>query len=160
MGRVGGRALLALLVAAALAGCSVVPLPASTALRGQGAREHEWDVQNCQAEAAYQAHYSPTDSPLANWFQKVFFWGTAGASLGGLITGFPSVVASSGASTAGSQATEGLIAGAGAGGITGTLDSVSGHERFARAWGECMSAHGYAVGADHDRAGLPAAPTP
>jgi hypothetical protein len=124
--------------AALLAGCSVVPLPTSTALRGQGDRERDWDVQDCQAEAGYQTHYSPGDSPLANFFQKVFFWGGVGASVGGLITGFP-------VSIAAGPATDGLIAGAGAGGIAGSVESLSGQRRFERAWIGCMQSKGYAV---------------
>ena len=119
------------------AGCSVVPLPVSFAERGQQTREHYWDVSNCAAEASYQTGYNPSDSPMANWFQKMFFWGTAGAALGGLITGIPSTICG--------PATDGLIAGAGAGGIAGTVQSLSGHERFERAWTACMQAHGYTV---------------
>ncbi len=127
----------ALASAALLAGCSVVPLPKSTAARGQSPRDQDWDVKDCQAEAGYRTGYSPTDSPLANFFQKVFFWGTAGAAVGGLITGLPASVSS--------QASEGLIAGAGAGGITGTALSWSGQTRFERAWGACMESRGYTV---------------
>ena len=127
----------ALASAALLAGCTVVPLPKSTAARGQSPRDQDWDVKDCQAEAGYRTGYSPTDSPLANFFQKVFFWGTAGAAVGGLITGLPASVSS--------QASEGLIAGAGAGGITGTALSWSGQTRFERAWGACMESRGYTV---------------
>ena len=77
-------------------------------LAGQSAADQDWDIKDCQAEAGYRTGYSPTDSPLANVMQRLFFFGTAGASLGGLVTGFPATVES--------QATEGLIAGAGAGG--------------------------------------------
>jgi len=129
--------IVALAAAALLAGCSVVPLPKSTAARGQSPRDQDWDVKDCQAEAGYRTGYSPTDSPLANFFQKVFFWGTAGAAVGGLITGLPASVSS--------QASEGLIAGAGAGGITGTALSWSGQTRFERAWGACMESRGYTV---------------
>ena len=122
---------------ALLTGCSVVPLPKTAATQGQSARDQDWDVRDCQAEAGYRAGYSPTDSPLGNFFQKVFFWGTAGAAVGGLITGLPASVAS--------QASEGLIAGAGAGGITGTVKSWSGQTRFERAWVACMESRGYTV---------------
>ncbi len=121
-----------------VAGCSVVPLPKSVAAQGQTERDHDWDVKDCQAEAGYQARYSPTDSPLGNFFQKVFFWGGAGASLGGLITGLP-------ASVTASTASEGLIAGAGAGGIVGTIESWSGQPRFERAWAACMESRGYTI---------------
>ncbi len=94
-------------------------------------------MKDCQAEAGYRTGYSPTDSPLANFFQKVFFWGTAGAAVGGLITGLPASVSS--------QASEGLIAGAGAGGITGTALSWSGQTRFERAWAACMESRGYTI---------------
>jgi len=127
-------------LAALLAGCSlasVAPLPAVTALRGQSPRDRDWDVTDCQAEAGNRAGYSPSDSPLANFFQRVFFWGTAGAALGGLVTGLPASVSS--------QASEGLIAGAGAGGITGGIRSWSGQTRFERTWVACMEARGYAV---------------
>lgn len=127
----------ALVSVALLTGCSVVPLPKTAATQGQSPRDQDWDVRDCQAEAGYQTGYSPADSPLANWFQKMFFWGTAGASLGGLITGFPASVSS--------QASEGLIAGAGAGGITGTALSWSGQPRFERAWAACMESRGYTV---------------
>jgi hypothetical protein len=130
----------------------VVPLPASTPLRGQGSLEQDWDVKNCQAEAGYQTRYSPGDSPFANLVQRVFFWGTSGAAVGGLVTGLP-------ASTA-SQASEGLIAGAGAGGITGTLLSASGQARFERAWVACMTAHGYEVTPRAGCARRPTAPSP
>lgn len=148
------RAVLALALAGLAGGCAsviavahVTPLPPVTPLRQQSAADQEWDIKDCQAEAGYQTGYSPTDSPLANLFQKVFFWGTAGASLGGLITGLPTTVES--------QASEGLIAGAGAGGIAGTAQSLGGQDRYERAWAACMTAKGYAV---EPRA--PAAPTP
>ncbi len=130
----------ALALAALLAGCSVasvVPLPAVTALQGQSPRDQDWDVTDCQAEAGYRTRYSPADSPLANFFQRVFFWGTAGAAVGGLVTGLPTSVSS--------QASEGLIAGAGAGGITGGIRSWSGQTRFERAWATCVEGRGYAV---------------
>jgi hypothetical protein len=97
-------AVIAVTVAALLAGCasgtlesvgslgSVTRLPAVVALEGQSAADQEWDVKDCKAEAGYKTHYSPTDSPLGNLFQKIFFWGTAGAALGGTIDGFPAVV--------------------------------------------------------------------
>lgn len=129
--------IVALASVALMTGCSVVPLPKATATRGQSPRDQDWDVKDCQAEAGYQAGYSPTDSPLGNFFQKVFFWGTAGAAVGGLITGLPAAVSS--------QASEGLIAGAGAGGITGTVQSWSGQRRFERGWVACMESRGYAV---------------
>jgi hypothetical protein len=139
--RVSGAA--ALVAALLVCGCSVVPLPQAVAVRDQNAREHAWDIKDCQAEAGYRTGYSSTDSPLANFFQRVFFWGTAGAAVGGLITGLPASVTST--------ASEGLIAGAGAGGVAGTLQSWSGQRRFERAWIACMEARGYTVAPREER---------
>ena len=143
--RLGGIAIL--VTAALVAGCSVVPLPKTMAARGQTPREQDWDVKNCQAEAGYQTGYSPTDSPLANWFQKLFFWGAAGAGTG---IGVMTIPAGAGADVSGSSlmsspAGQAMVAGAGAGGITGTALSLTGHERFERAWAACMESHGYAI---------------
>jgi hypothetical protein len=123
----------------------VVPLPAYTALRGQDQREHDWDVWDCSAEAGYHERYSPGDSPLANLFHKLFFWGGVGASVGGLITGFPFSVGAG-------PATDGLIAGAGAGGIAGGVESLSGQPRFERAYSACMLAKGYGPAPRGDKA--------
>lgn len=117
---------------------SVQPLPSVTALEGQKASDQEWDVKDCQAEAGYRTSYSPTDSPLANIFQKLFFWGTAGAAVGGTIDGFPTIVDQSTAST-------GLIVGASTGGATGAALSIGGPSRYERAWAACMRAKGYGV---------------
>ena len=118
---------------------SVTRLPSVVALEGQSPWDQEWDVKDCQAEAGYATHYSPTDSPLGNLFQKLFFWGTAGAALGGTIDGFPVIVE-------GSTASAGLIAGASAGGVTGAALSVSGQSRYERAWAACVRARGYGFG--------------
>ena len=123
---------------------SVTRLPSVVALEGQSPRDREWDVKDCQAEAGYATNYSPTDSPLGNLFQKLFFWGTTGAALGGTIDGFPGIVDASTAST-------GLIAGASAGGATGAALSVSGQPRYERAWAACIRARGYALGAEAAR---------
>ena len=146
-------AVIAVAAAALLAGCasgtlesvwslgSVTPTAARRfALEGQSPADREWDVKDCQAEAGYATHYSPTDSPLGNFFQKLFFWGTAGAALGGTIDGFPVIVDASTASA-------GLIAGASAGGVTGAALSVSGQSRYERAWAACVRARGYALDA-------------
>jgi hypothetical protein len=117
---------------------SVTRLPSVVALEGQSASDQEWDVKDCQAEAGYRTHYSPTDSPLGNLFQKIFFWGTAGAALGGTIDGVPAVVGESTAST-------GLIVGASVGGVTGAALSASGQSRYERAWAACVRARGYAI---------------
>jgi hypothetical protein len=143
-------AVIAVVAAALLAGCasgtlepvwslgSVTRLPAVVALEGQRPSDQEWDVKDCQAEAGHKTHYSPTDSPLGNLFQKVFFWGTAGAAVGGTIDGFPVIVDASTPST-------GLIVGASAGGVTGAALSVSGQSRYERAWAACVRARGYSI---------------
>ena len=152
-------AVIAVAAAALLAGCasgtlesvrslgSVTRLPSVVALEGQSPSDQKWDVKDCQAEAGYKTHYSPTDSPLGNVFQKLFFWGTAGAALGGTINGFPGIVDASTAST-------GLIAGASAGGATGAALSVSGQSRYERAWAACVRARGYAI----DPGAMPSTP--
>jgi hypothetical protein len=119
---------------------SVTPLPKVVAQQGQSARDQEWDIKDCQAEAGYRTNYSPTDSPMANLFRNVFFWGTAGASVGGLVDGFPSVVDTSTAST-------GLIVGASTGGAVGAATSWKGGTRFERAWAACMESRGYLLSA-------------
>jgi hypothetical protein len=146
-------AVIAVAAAALLAGCasgtlesvrslgSVTRLPSVVALEGQSPSDQEWDVKDCQAEAGYATNYSPTDSPVGNVFQKLFFWGTAGAALGGTINGFPGIVDASTPSA-------GLIAGASAGGVTGAALSVSGQSRYERAWAACVRARGYAIGAE------------
>ena len=154
--------LAAVAVAILLSGCAVVPLPNTAALREQSPREHAWDESKCEAEAAAEARYIPTSSPLANFFAKVFFWSVAGASLGGLITGFPAAVVTGTAVNASCEISYGVIAGAGAGAIVGTVESWSGQERFERAWIACMEAHGYAVTREvaADAAGAPSWATP
>jgi hypothetical protein len=122
---------------------SVTPLPPVIALQGQSPRDQEWDVRDCQAEAGYKTNYSPTDSPMANLFQKIFFWGTAGASLGGTIDGFPTVIASTTLPT--SQASTGLIVGASTGGAAGAAASWKGQTRYERAWAGCIESRGYAI---------------
>ena len=117
---------------------SVQPLPSVAALEGQKASDQEWDVKDCQAEAGYRTNWSPTDSPMANLFQKLFFWGTTGAAVGGTIDGFPTLVDQSTAST-------GLIVGASTGGATGAGLSIGGQSRYERAWAACMRAKGYGV---------------
>src|SRR5574337_1146168 len=105
------KRLIALLLAAVLAGCSVAPLPRAQPLREQSARDQKWDAQECREDAEEASGYDSTNSPGANLLAKLFFWGTAGAAFGGAITGLPRTVAG--------PATEGLVAGAGAGAITG-----------------------------------------
>jgi hypothetical protein len=116
----------------------VQPLPAVTAQQGQSPRDQAWDIKDCQAEAGYRTNYSPTDSPLGNLTQKMFFWGTAGAALGGTVDSFPATVGSSTAST-------GLIAGASTGGAVGAATSWGGQSRYEQAWVACMQSRGYAI---------------
>ena len=129
----------------------MAPLPSTVPLRGQSELEHAWDVSDCKAEVSYQTHYSPTDSPLANWFQSAFFWSTSGAALGAAITGWPTpAVLVTGPQTSvvppvSAATSEGVIAGAGAGAITGTAVSWTGQPRFERGWVACMEAKGYAI---------------
>jgi len=149
------RSVLGLGLTALLAGCasnpidsarsfaSVTPLPPVVALQGQNPRDQEWDVKDCQAEAGYKTNYSPTDSPLGNLFQKLFFWGTAGAALGGTVDGFPTVVASTVLPS--SQASTGLIVGASTGGAVGAAASLRGQPPYERAWAACIESRGYAV---------------
>lgn|SRR5262245_12572905 len=153
--RVSTRALPALGLAALLAGCasgpidslrtyaSVTPLPPVIALQGQSPRDRDWDDRDCRAEAGYKTNYSPTDSPMANLFQKIFFWGTAGASLGGTIDGFPTVIASTTLPT--SQASTGLLVGASTGGAVGAVTSWKGQTRYERAWAACIESRGYGI---------------
>jgi hypothetical protein len=146
-GRGLARAALAASLIAVVGGCatgplasftSVTPLPTVMALQGQSPRDQEWDVKDCQAEAGYRTDYSPTDSPFANLVRRVFFWGTAGAAVGGTVDGFPTVVDASEAST-------GLIAGASAGGAVGAASSWAGQSRYEREWIACMLSRGYAI---------------
>src|SRR5262245_53700435 len=154
----GTAAFLAVLVTAlgiAAAGCasspidaarrfaSVKPLPAVVARDGQSAKDQAWDVKDCQAEAGHKTNYSPTDSPMANLFRQVFFWGTAGAALGGTVDGFPTVVASTVGPS--SEASTGLIVGASTGGAVGAATSWKAETRYERAWAACIEARGYAI---------------
>jgi hypothetical protein len=86
------------------AGCAVVPLPEAVAFQGPTAKDPEWDAWGCAREMAHRNGYNPVDSPAATIFRGVFVFGTAGAAVGGLVTGIP-------ASAAG-PATDGRIAGA------------------------------------------------
>jgi hypothetical protein len=141
------RPITVLLAVALLTGCSVVPLPKSVAARDQSAREQQWDIADCRAEMGYQTGYSPTDSPLANWFQRLFFWSAAGAATGGTIMLFPAAAGATvtGATFISSPIGEAIVAGAGAGAITGTMLSWSGQPRFERAWIACMESRGYTI---------------
>ena len=134
----GRAAALALLAALLASGCSVARLPETAATREQTAIQHRLDVADYKAEVGYRHNYNGDDSPLANALRNVFVLGTSGAALGGFITGLPANVAAS-------TASDGLIAGAGAGGIAGGAISVSGHSRFEREWIACMESRGYRI---------------
>jgi hypothetical protein len=128
----------ALALAALLAGCTVAPLPRTQALREQGPRDQKWDVQECREDAEDASGYDSANSPGANLLAKLFFWSTAGAALGGTVTGLPTSVDS--------QATEGLIAGAGAGAIAGGAHGwMSPRSRFEQAYAQCMEGRGYRI---------------
>lgn len=134
IGRAAAIALVALLAPA----CSVARLPETAATREQTPTQHRLDVADCKAEVGYRHNYNGDDSPLANALRNVFTLGAGGAAVGGLLTGLPTTV---GATTA----TEGLIAGAGAGGIAGGAISVTGASRFEREWIACMESRGYRI---------------
>jgi hypothetical protein len=134
-GRVAAVALISALLAQA---CSVARLPETAATGEQTATQHRLDVADCKAEVGYRHNYNGDDSPLANALRNVFVLGTSGAALGGFLTGLPTTVAAS-------TASDGLIAGAGAGGIAGGAISVSGASRFEREWIACMESRGYRI---------------
>jgi hypothetical protein len=116
----------------------VARLPETAATREQTATQHRLDVADCKAEVGYRHNYNGDDSPLANALRNVFVLGTSGAALGGFLTGLPTTVAAS-------TASDGLIAGAGAGGIAGGAISVTGRSRFEREWIACMESRGYRI---------------
>jgi len=132
-----GRAGLALITAVLVAGCAVTRMPEAAAIREQTPTQHRLDVADCKAEVGYRLDYNGEDSPLANTLRRVFTLGAAGAAVGGLITGLPATTAST--------ASDGLIAGAGAGGILGGAMSVPGSSRFEREWVACMESRGYRI---------------
>jgi len=132
-----GRAGLALAAAILVAGCAVTRMPEVAATGEQTPTQHRLDVADCKAEVGYRLDYNGEDSPLANTLRRVFTLGAAGAAVGGLITGLPATTAST--------ASDGLIAGAGAGGILGGAMSVPGSSRFEREWVACMESRGYRI---------------
>jgi len=132
-----GRAALALTAAVLVAGCAVTRMPEVAATREQTPTQHRLDVADCKAEVGYRLDYNGEDSPLANTLRRVFTLGAAGAAVGGLITGLPATTAST--------ASDGLIAGAGAGGIGGLALSAHGSSPFERAWIACMESRGYRI---------------
>lgn len=126
----------AIVLAALLAGCAVAPLPRTQALREQSPRDQKWDALECREDAEDVSGYDSTNSPGANLLAKLFFWSTAGAALGGSITGIPRTVDG--------PATEGLVAGAGAGAIAGGAHGwITRRGRFEQAYAQCMEARGY-----------------
>lgn len=132
-----GRTALALTVAVLVGGCAVVRMPEVAATREQTPTQQRLDVADCKAEVGYRIDYNGDDSPLANTLRRIFTLGAAGAAAGGLVTGLP-------VSTA-STASDGLIAGAGAGGIGGAALSARGSSRFEREWIACMESRGYRI---------------
>ena len=133
-----GRATSLPLAAALLvAGCAVAKLPSTIALRDQTPTQQRLDTIDCKAEMGSRTNYNGDESPLANFLRNVFVLGTGGAAVGGLVTGLP-------VSTE-STASEGLIAGSGAGALAGGGISVSGRSRFEREWIACMQSRGYAI---------------
>ena len=132
-----GRAGLALGAALLAGGCAVVKMPEATATREQTPTQQRLDVADCKAEVGYRIDYNGDDSPLANTLRRIFTLGTAGAAVGGLVTGLPTSTAST--------ASDGLIAGAGAGGLEGAAMSARGSSRFEREWIACMESRGYRI---------------
>jgi hypothetical protein len=132
-----GAAVLALTAALIAPGCAVTRLPETSALREQTPAQHRLDAADCKAEVGYRTNYNGDDSPLANALRNVFTLGASGAAVGGLLTGLPAAATST--------ASEGLIAGAGAGGLAGGGISVSGRSRFEREWIACMQSRGYRI---------------
>jgi hypothetical protein len=139
-----GAACLVLAAALGLAGCAethrvvhVGRLPATEAAQQQTATQHRLDAIDCKAETGVATNYNGDDSPLANLLRNVFVLGAGGAAVGGLVTGLP-------VSTE-STATDGLIAGSGAGAIAGGALSVNARGRFERAYVACMESRGYRV---------------
>lgn len=133
-GRVAGLVLAAALAAS---GCGSTRVPETVAAREQTATRHRLDIADCKAEVGYRTNYNADVSPAGNVLRNLFTLGTAGAAVGGLVTGLP-------ASTV-SDASEGLIAGAGAGGIAGGVVGIHGRSRFEREWVACMESRGYTV---------------
>jgi hypothetical protein len=133
-GRVAGLVLAAALAAS---GCGSTRVPETVAARDQTTTQHRLDVADCKAEVGYRNNYNADVSPTGNILRNLFTLGIAGASVGGLVTGLPATTVS--------DASEGLIAGAGAGGIAGGAVSIHGRSRFEREWIACMESRGYTV---------------
>jgi len=129
-----------LVLAAALtaSGCGATRLPATTALREQTPTQQRLDVVDCRAEVGYRLGYNGDDSETLNVIRHVFVLGAAGAALGGVATGLSPA-------TATGSASEGLIAGSGAGVIAGGVLGIGVRSRFEREWIACMESRGYAI---------------
>jgi hypothetical protein len=134
----GRAAALLLAVALAVSGCGATKLPPPTALRDQTATQQRLDAIDCRAEMGYRLDYNGDDSEALNVLRHVFTLGAAGAAVGGVATGFSPA-------TGVSSASEGLIAGSGAGVIAGGVLGIGGRSRFERAWIACMESRGYAI---------------
>jgi hypothetical protein len=131
-------AALGLLAALAAAGCGATKLPPTAALREQTATQQRLDTIDCRAEVGYRLDYNGDDSEAVNVVRHVFTLGVAGAALGGVAIGLSPA-------TATGSASEGLIAGSGAGVIAGGVLGIGGRSRFERAWIACMENRGYAI---------------
>jgi hypothetical protein len=131
------RLAVALVAALAASGCGATKLPPTAALRDQTATQQRLDAIDCRAEMGYRLDYNGDDSEALNVLRHVFTLGAAGAAVGGLATGLPA--------TGVSSASEGLIAGSGAGVIAGGVLGIGGRSRFERAWIACMESRGYAI---------------
>ena len=131
-------AALGLLAALAAAGCGATKLPPTAALREQTATQQRLDTIDCRAEVGYRLDYNGDDSEAVNVVRHVFTLGVAGAALGGVAIGLSPA-------TATGSASEGLIAGSGAGVIAGGVLGIGGRSRFERAWIACMESRGYAI---------------
>jgi hypothetical protein len=131
-------AALGLLAALAAAGCGATKLPPTAALREQTGTQQRLDTIDCRAEEGYRLDYNGDDSEALNVARHIFTLGVAGAALGGVATGFSPA-------TATGSASEGLIAGSGAGVIAGGVLGIGGRSRFERAWIACMESRGYAI---------------
>jgi hypothetical protein len=132
------RMAIALAAALAISGCGATKLPPTTALQDQTATQQRLDAIDCRAEMGSRLDYNGDDSEALNVLRHVFTLGAGGAAVGGLATGISPA-------TGVSAASEGLIAGSGAGVIAGGVLGIGGRSRFERAWIACMESRGYAI---------------
>ncbi|HET8530157.1 MAG TPA: hypothetical protein VFO08_03350 [Methylomirabilota bacterium] len=134
-GRAAGLVLVAALTAS---GCGATRLPSTTALREQTPTRQRLDAVDCRAEVGYRLGYNGDDSEALNVIRHVFVLGAAGAAIGGVATGLSPA-------TGTGSASEGLIAGSGAGVIAGSVLGIGVRSRFEREWIACMESRGYAI---------------